>query len=99
MAQSEREVRVGFGDLWTLLFRRKICPKCGARLVRHMDIQATGPKWQREGWVGLDLWYGDKTVEEVVYRCEPCGLTYTLRQLRLGLPGVSTSRASDDESK
>ena len=48
------EYQLSFMDLWTLLFQKKACPQCGAKLVRRTARQSTGPKWQWEGgWSGF----------------------------------------------
>jgi hypothetical protein len=48
MSQTEVQFNRSLSDLWTLLFHKKVCPSCGAKLVRHVAKQGTGPKWQSD---------------------------------------------------
>jgi len=96
MPQYEWQVQLGFSEFWTLLFHKKRCPNCGTKLARYLAKHGTGPKWQRQGnWLNFRLWYGDKITGALVYRCEHCQLTFSLAQLRHGLPGVPTAGTTD----
>jgi hypothetical protein len=91
MPHHSTEFVLGFMDLWTLLFQRKTCGECGSTLVRRAVKESAGPKWQWErGWLALNVWYGTRTRVKLSYACEPCHITYSLSQLRLGEPGDPT---------
>lgn len=92
MPQYAIEFDLSLMDLWTLLFRKKACPQCGMNLARHSVKDSTGPKWQwqtRES--SINGWYGDRTKVRLTYLCEHCHLRFSLSQLRLGLPGETTT--------
>jgi hypothetical protein len=44
MPQYAIEFDFGVLDLWTLLFQKKVCLKCGSRLERQVVKESTGPK-------------------------------------------------------
>lgn len=80
---------LGLGELWTLLFRKKLCPVCGTKLVRHSDhITDPQPRWHNDGggfrW---QFWYGTEVKVTPRYVCEKCRVTYSLAQLGEGTPG------------
>jgi Protein of unknown function (DUF3592) len=97
--QHQIQFNVSFADLLTLLFHKKRCPRCGERLLRRTDQDATEPKWQWEGgWFGLRVWYGDRVKLSLWYLCEHCRVSYSLTQLRLGIPGGPVPADGDAES-
>jgi len=86
--QHQIQFNVSFADLLTLLLRKKRCPRCDEKLVRRTDQEATEPKWHWEGgWFGFRVWYGDRVKLSFWYLCEHCRVSYSLTQLRLGIPG------------
>ena len=94
---SQREIRFSLGllDLYTLLFFRKQCPRCGRNLVRQAEQESTGPRMQVEAvGLGFRAWYGNRTDVSLCYVCEPCGLKYTLEQIRRREPGAPLSSDS-----
>lgn len=96
MPQRSYEMELDFFELWTLLFRKKICARCGSRLERRSSQTASGPRWQREGsWTRWSFWYGDRIKVKLLYDCAACRLTYSLSQLRFGLPGEPTEAPDD----
>ena len=87
---SQREIRYSLSliDLYTMIFTRKRCLRCGGGLVRESEETSTGPKMQveTEGF-GFRAWYGNRTDVTVCYVCRACSLRYTLGQLRRGESG------------
>ena len=89
MAQHETRFDLGLLDVWTFQFRKKVCSRCGERLVRKKRAESTGRRmqWEVDG-LTLRGWYGDRTYLTFLYVCRSCRLRWTLGQLRRGESGL-----------
>ncbi len=74
---------MSLGELWALLFKKKICRACGAALVRHRRGKDLGVGWHRDETTstGVQFDYGRKTVHRFVYVCDTCQSEVELAEL------------------
>lgn len=62
-------------DLWTWLFNKRPCPKCGGKLKRK-----SSKKYLRTGMV-TRIGYGDEYRLTRFLKCESCGQVWTEKML------------------
>jgi hypothetical protein len=77
------ELDLGWRGLFKLLFRRKKCGTCGARLVRRTESRRADSDWDvRSTGTGFGAeWHGERHIRRFVYDCPQCETTTPLEDL------------------
>lgn len=65
-------------ELFTFLFKKKVCPECGLKLKRATEKIHEGKGWIRQG---KSIPYGDIYNVAIRYHCGNCGTLYYLKDL------------------
>ena len=68
-----RSYKLGFVDLFNLLFKKKVCRKCGKPLKRKTREKPGHKGWDVDvGLHRLKASYVDETDVTIYYECESC---------------------------
>ena len=84
MEAGSKSVFLSPSELFTFLFKRKQCPKCKTKLIRH-----DSDKFIKKGWMrdivrlsgDLNFSYGKHYLKHIAYYCPKCSGIYYLKNL------------------
>ena len=84
MEVGSKSVFLSPAELFTFLFKTKLCPKCNIKLVRHDNDKLIKKGWMRN-IVRLPgdfkFSYGKHYLKHIAYHCPKCSGIYYLKNL------------------